>query len=428
MPTLRAVTLGCKVNQYETEFVRQGLAKIGYRDALAREPADLCVVNTCTVTHEGDAKSRQTIRRLAKRNPGARIIVMGCYATRAPDELAALPGVAEVITDKRELPDWLARVGVIDVPTGISHFYGHQRAYVKVQDGCMLRCSFCIIPHVRPHLASRPPEHIAAEVVQLYANGYREIVLTGIHLGHYGVEWNRGRSKCDWTRLSQLLERLVRIEGDFRIRLSSIEATEVTRELVDVIAAHPQKICPHLHISLQSGAESVLRRMRRRWGPRRFVDRCRLVQQALDQPAITTDIIVGFPGEREADFQATCDIAREVGFSKVHIFPFSARRGTPAAEMPDQVAPEVKADRARRLGELEHELRDRYYASLVGRRLRVLVESPIESRPGYMLGTACRYAPVVFHGDISQQKQFVNVIAGSAQDQIIVTAGLVPAP
>jgi threonylcarbamoyladenosine tRNA methylthiotransferase MtaB len=426
MPTLRAVTLGCKVNQYETEFVRQGLAQIGYRDALEHEPADLCLVNTCTVTHEGDAKSRQTIRRLAKRNPGARIIVMGCYATRAPAELARLPGVAEVITDKRELPDLLARTGVVDLPTGISTFAGHQRAYVKVQDGCMLRCSFCIIPHVRPHLASRSPEHIVAEVERLYANGYREFVLTGIHLGHYGVEWNRGRGKRDWTRLSHLLERLVRIDGDFRIRLSSIEATEVTRELVDVLAAYPEKICPHLHISLQSGSDAVLRRMRRRWGARRFVDRCKLVQRALDQPAITTDIIVGFPAESEADFQATCAVAREAGFSKIHIFPFSARRGTPAAEMPEQIAPDVKADRARRLGQLESELRDRYYASLVGRRLRVLVESPLESRPGFMVGTSCRYAPVILRGDISQRKQFVDVIAASLDDGLVVAAGVAP--
>ncbi|MEX2140236.1 MAG: tRNA (N(6)-L-threonylcarbamoyladenosine(37)-C(2))-methylthiotransferase MtaB [Pirellulales bacterium] len=414
MPTLRTVTLGCKVNQYETEFVRQSLASIGYRDALQGEPADLCLVNTCTVTHEGDAKSRQTIRQLAKRNPGTRIVVMGCYATRAPGEVAALPAVAEVITDKRELPDVLGRFGVVDLPTGISTFAGHQRAYIKVQDGCLLRCSFCIIPHVRPHLASRPPEHIEAEVKRLYANGYHEFVLTGIHLGHYGVEWNRGRSKHDWTRLSHLLARLVQIEGDFRIRLSSIEATEVTQELVDVMAAHPGRICPHLHISLQSGSEAVLRRMRRRWGAQRFLDRCRLVQQALDQPAITTDLIVGFPGETEDDFQATCDVAREVGFSKIHIFPFSPRRGTPAAEMNGQVSPEVKADRARRLAELECDLRNRYYATLIGRRLRVLVESPIIDRPGHMIGTSCRYAPVVFTGDVSQRKQFVEALADSA--------------
>jgi threonylcarbamoyladenosine tRNA methylthiotransferase MtaB len=340
--------------------------------------------------------------------------------------VARLPGVAEVITDKRELPDLLARAGVVDLPTGISTFAGHQRAYVKVQDGCMLRCSFCIIPHVRPHLASRPPEHIVAEVERLYANGYREFVLTGIHLGHYGVEWNRGRSKRDWTRLSHLLERLVEIDGDFRIRLSSIEATEVTRDLIGVMAANPEKICPHLHISLQSGSETVMRRMRRRWGPRRFVDRCKLVRQALDQPAITTDIIVGFPGETDSEFQATCDVAREVGFSKIHIFPYSARRGTPAAEMPDQVAPEVKAERVRLLGELERELRDRYYASLLGRRLRVLVESPLESRPGYMVGTSCRYAPVVLRGDASQRKQFVDIIARSIDDGRIVSAVGVP--
>jgi threonylcarbamoyladenosine tRNA methylthiotransferase MtaB len=416
MPTLRTVTLGCKVNQYETEFVRQSLASIGYRDAANNEPADLCLVNTCTVTHEGDAKSRQTIRQLAKRNPGTRIIVMGCYATRAPGDIAALPAVAEIITDKREVPDWLGRFGVVDLPTGISTFSGHQRAYIKVQDGCMLRCSFCIIPHVRPHLASRAPEHIAAEVQRLYANGYREFVLTGIHLGHYGVEWNRGRPKREWTRLSHLLARLVQIEGDFRIRLSSIEATEVTRELIEVMAAHPRKICPHLHISLQSGSDAVLRRMRRRWGAQRYVDRCRLVKLVLDQPAITTDIIVGFPGESEVDFQATCDVAREVGFSKIHIFPFSARRGTPAAEMGGHVLPDVKADRSRRLAELECDLRDRYYSRLVGRSLRVLVESPIVDRPGHMVGTSCRYAPVLFPGDVAQRKQFAEILAESSFD------------
>ena len=268
MATLRTVTLGCKVNQYETEYVRQGLVGIGYRDAAEGEAADLCLVNTCTVTAEGDSKSRQAIRQLARRNPAARIVVMGCYATRT-DEVAALPGVAEVVVDKRELPDLLGRFGVIDIPTGISEFAGRSRAYVKVQDGCLLRCSFCIIPQVRPHAASRPPAHVLDEIGRLVAAGYREIVLTGIHLGHYGVEWSRGRAKQDWTRLSHLLTRIMALDGDFRVRLSSIEATEVTRELVEVLAAHPQRICPHLHISLQSGSDPVLRRMRRRWGSRR---------------------------------------------------------------------------------------------------------------------------------------------------------------
>src|SRR4051794_36566981 len=193
--TLKTLTLGCKVNQYETELVREGLVRAGYHDAAADEPADLCVVNTCTVTAEGDSKSRHAIRRLARQNPDARIVVMGCYATRAPDEMARLPNVAEVVTDKREIPDLLGRFGVIDVPTGILHFGNRHRAFVKVQDGCLLRCSYCIIPYVRPHFSSRPLAHVLEEVRRLIDNGYREIVLTGIHLGHYGVERNRNQPK-----------------------------------------------------------------------------------------------------------------------------------------------------------------------------------------------------------------------------------------
>jgi threonylcarbamoyladenosine tRNA methylthiotransferase MtaB len=418
MSTLRTITLGCKVNQYETELVRESLVKAGYRDAGDGESAELCVVNTCTVTAEGDSKSRQVIRQLARRNPGTRIVVMGCYATRAPEEVATLPAVSEVITDKRELPDWLSRWGVVDVPTGISGFGGRQRAYVKVQDGCMLNCSFCIIPTVRPHLASRPVEHIVDEVGRLVKNGYREVVLTGIHLGHYGVEWNRGRDKSEWRRLSHLLARLVDLPGEFRLRLSSIEATEVTRELIAVMAANPERICPHLHISMQSGSDEVLRRMRRRWGRQRFLDRCQLVKEALDTPALTTDVIVGFPGETEQDFQDTCAACEEAGFSKIHIFPFSARRGTPAAAMADQTPPEVKADRVRRLGELEVRLRDRCFAALQGRRLEVLVEAETD-RPGRLRGTACRYAPVELPGETGQLGELVSVEAGPVVGGII---------
>jgi threonylcarbamoyladenosine tRNA methylthiotransferase MtaB len=421
MTTLRTATLGCKVNQYETELVREALVGAGYRDAAEGETADLCLVNTCTVTAEGDAKSRQTIRQLARRNPGTRIVVMGCYATRAPAEVAALPAVVDVITDKRELPDWLSRRGVSDVPTGISGFGSRHRAYVKVQDGCMLACSFCIIPLVRPHLASRPVAHIVEEVRRLVDRGYREIVLTGIHLGHYGVEWNRDRVKRDWTRLAHLLETLAALAGEFRLRLSSIEATEVTRELVSVMAGHPERICPHLHVSMQSGSDAVLRRMRRRWGSRRFVDRCRLVRESLAAPAFTTDVIVGFPGETEDDFEATCRACEEVGFSKIHIFPFSARRGTPAAEMSGQIPPQVKAARCRRLAELETRLRTQYFTSLHGRRLEVLVESTA-ARPGRVVGTSCRYAAVELSGSGADVGQLRTVTAGPLVDQIIHAA------
>jgi len=413
---LKTVTLGCKVNQYETEYIREGLLGIGYEDSDEDAAADLCVVNTCTVTSEGDSKSRQIIRRLARDNPASKIVVMGCYATRAPEEVAALPNVTEVLTDKRELPDLLGRFGVTDVPTGISGFGRRHRAYVKVQDGCLLRCSFCIIPHVRPQLTSRPTQHILDEVRRLVDNGYREVVLTGIHLGHYGVDWNRNLPKEQWTRLSHLVRSIAGLPGDFRVRLSSIEATEVTRELISVMQDHGDKVCPHLHISMQSGSDSVLRRMRRRWGSQRFIDRCGLLKEQLDQPAITTDIIVGFPGETDQEFAETCDVARQVGFSKIHIFPFSARRTTPAAEMPGQLPKKIKQQRGRELANVEAELRDKYFASLQGKQLRVLVESPLKDKLGYAVGTSCRYAPVEVSLETAEIGEFVDVVAGEIQD------------
>ncbi len=388
---LKTATLGCKVNQYETQYLREGLNSIGFRDAEENETADLCIVNTCTVTAEGDSKSRQVIRRLHRDNPQARIIVMGCYATRAPDEVGQLPGVAEVVTDKRELPDLLGRFGVVDIPQGINGLNGRHRAYVKVQDGCLLRCSYCIIPQVRPHFNSRPQPEVLEEVRRLVDAGYREVVLTGIHLGHYGVDLNRGRRKTDWTRLSTLVEQIAQLPGEFRVRLSSIECTEVTRELLGVMRDFPVKVSPHLHVCLQSGSDRILRAMRRRWSVRQIVDRCHHVQDALDRPALTTDVIVGFPGETDQDFQNSLDACREIGFSKIHIFPFSARRGTPAAKLPDQLPKSVKSARGRELIEVERELKMNYLKQLCGIRLQVLFE---ESRNTALEGTACRYVRV----------------------------------
>ncbi|TWU07658.1 tRNA (N(6)-L-threonylcarbamoyladenosine(37)-C(2))-methylthiotransferase MtaB [Stieleria varia] len=399
---LRTTTLGCKVNQYETELVRQGLQRVGFQDCQGDEPADVCIVNTCTVTHQGDAKSRQVIRRLARENPDARIVVMGCYATRAPEEVASLPGVVDVVTDKRELPDLMSRFGVIDVPTGLDGFSGRHRAYVKVQDGCLLRCSYCIIPHVRPKLYSRPMNEIVEEVERLVDAGHREVVLTGIHLGHYGVDWNRNQPRENWTRLAHLLKQLCSLSGEFRIRLSSIEATETTRELISVMADHGDRIVPHVHLCLQSGSDSVLRRMRRRWGTRMFLDRCRLLREALPDPSITTDVIVGFPGETDAEFQQTMDTCRAAGFSKIHAFPFSPRRGTPAAEMEDQISADVRSERMDELISLEAELRSEYCHAMVGSEVQLLVESntpmaelgPSNGNPAKLLrGTTGRFVP-----------------------------------
>jgi threonylcarbamoyladenosine tRNA methylthiotransferase MtaB len=395
--TCRLMTLGCKVNQYETQYVKEMLEANGYREAAEGERADLCIVNTCTVTHEADAKGRQLIRRLAQENSPAAIVVMGCFATRDPDAVARLPGVTKVITDKARVAEGLREFGVTYAPSGIARFDNHRRAFVKVQDGCLLNCSFCIIPKVRPMLRSRAPEEIVAEVSRLAAGGCKEVVLTGIHLGHYGIDLSKGRPKEEWCRLWHLIEQLDRLPGDFRVRLSSLEAAEVRGELVEALA-RSTRICPHLHLCLQSGSDRVLALMKRRYRVAGFLERCRRLRAALDQPAFTTDVIIGFPGETEMDFEGTCRVIEEAGFSKLHIFSYSARRGTLAADLPGRVHPAVVAERRRRLLELESRLARKYFRNLLGRRLDVLVEGAASAWPGHVRGTSCRYAPVVFEG------------------------------
>lgn len=396
--TCRLVTLGCKVNQYETQLAKEGLERHGYREARDDEPAELCLVNTCTVTAEADSKARQTIRQLARRNPGTSTVVFGCYAARDQQALEELPGVVAVVADNRELPDVLQRFGVYDWPGGISRFDGHRRAFVKVQDGCILNCTYCIIPQVRPGLRSREPRAILEEVRQLVANGYREIVLTGIHLGHFGVEATRGKSGKAPYRLWHLLRDLDRLPGEFRLRLSSLEAAEVGTDFV-AAAADCARLCPHFHLCLQSGSDDVLYRMKRRYRSGRFLEKVEQIRDQFDAPAFSTDVIVGFPGETDADFEATLRVCRAAGFMKIHAFPFSARRGTPAAGWGDLVRGEVVQERMRRLGGLEQELLGKYHQALNRRRLTVLVEARPATTAGCVLGTACRYVAVEFPGE-----------------------------
>ncbi|HLA84649.1 MAG TPA: MiaB/RimO family radical SAM methylthiotransferase [Thermoguttaceae bacterium] len=464
MPTLKTVTLGCKVNQYETQWVREALARLGYEDSPDARPADLCVVNTCTVTAEADRKSRKLIRQMARENPGTRIVVMGCYATRRPEEAAALPGVCEVITDKRRLPEWLARLGLHELPTGVTSFDGRSRAYVKIQDGCRMECAYCVIPRTRPVLESRPIPHVLDEIRRLVDAGYREIVLTGIHLGYYGVdlveeddrlltrkpsrdregavfECNKvqplphGRGSVLESRgsehivnfgeyatssspptLASLLREIAQLDGAFRVRISSMEAAEVTDELLDVMAEHPERICPHLHVSMQSGSDDVLRRMRRHYTSGQFIERCERIKRRLDRPGLTTDVIVGFPGETEADFEATCRVVRQVGFSKIHVFRFSPRPGTAAEKMPDPVPGEVQQRRSMRLARIEQDLRTAYFEGLLGEPLWVLVESIAVDRSGYLLGTSARYVPVVLPGGADRVGQLVRATAQSVEN------------
>lgn len=416
--TCRLVTLGCKVNQYETQLVKETLERNGYREALDDEPADLCVVNTCTVTVNGDSRSRQVIRQLARQNPQAQTLVMGCYATRAPHEVRQLPGVFEVVTDKRELPDILARHGIYDMPAGISRFPGRKRAYVKVQDGCILRCSYCIIPLVRPRLHSRPPEEIEDEVRRLLDHGHREIVLTGVHVGHYGVENTRGKSGREPFRLWHLFRRLDRIPGRWRMRLSSIEAAEITDDFI-AAAADCEHLCPHFHPALQSGSNSVLRRMRRRYSIERFLEKLAQLRERLDHPAFSTDVIVGFPGETEDEFAATLDVCRKAGFLRIHAFPFSARSGTPAALHAGQVPGEIVNRRMLALEHLERELAADYHRSLVGRSVEVIVERAVEDRPGWVEGTDRRYALVRLAGSIGEIGQMVSGVGTTVGPQYL---------
>jgi threonylcarbamoyladenosine tRNA methylthiotransferase MtaB len=396
-PTCRLLTLGCKVNQYETQYARELFQANGWREAGDGEPADLCLVNTCTVTAEADAKGRQLMRQLAQENPKAALVVMGCFAARDPAAVARLPRVAKVITNKERLVEEMRPYGITRAPRGISRFEGHQRAFVKVQDGCLLQCSFCIIPHVRPQLRSRPTEEIVEEVERLVAGGCQEIVLTGIHLGHYGIDLSRGLPKARWNRLWHLLERLAELPGNFRVRLSSLEAAELRDELVRVMASSP-RFCPHLHLCLQSGSDRILALMKRRYTSAGFLERCRRLEAALDQPAFTTDVIIGFPGETDADFEETCRVLRAVGFCKIHFFSFSPRGGTLAALLPDAVPPAIVAQRRRRLRELGRELGAAYMGRLLGCRLDVLVEGADPERPGWVRGTSCRAVPVALEG------------------------------
>ena len=379
MPVYRTKTLGCKVNQYETREIEELLDRAGLARAGDDAEADLVVVNTCVVTAEAARQCRQTIRRMRRENPRARLIVTGCYAN-APerDDLQSIDGVHLILADKdelrRRLAEELAPQG--NLPTcGISHFRGHTRAFVKIQDGCDQFCSYCIVPQVRPVMRSRPAEEVIDEVRRLTDSGHREIVLSGIHLGRYGEDLSLARA------LAELLRRLVALPRLGRIRLSSIEVVEVDEALLEVMAERRDRICPHLHLPLQSGDDAVLAAMRRPYTSGKFLQHVERIRRALPDVALSSDVIVGFPGETDQAFRQTCRLCRQAEFSRLHVFPYSVRLGTPAAEMPDQVPAEVKRSRSELLRRLGHELAARFAAGLVGRQVTVLAEQVAGGAP-----------------------------------------------
>lgn len=407
MKLIKTVTLGCKVNQYETRYLLEGLYELGARNAAPGEIPDVIVVNTCTVTADSDAKSRHIIRKLHRDYPHAQMILMGCWATKNPNEANALALEAGndsvVLADKSKLGDWLIEQGCIEAPTGIENFSEHTRAFVKVQDGCRQFCSYCIIPHVRNRLTSREPNQVRNEIERLVRNGYREIVLTGIHLGFYGEGFENPELKG--LTLDDLIAQLITIDLNFRLRISSLESHEVSQRLLEFIRDNPDKICPHLHISMQSGSNSVLKAMNRPSTAEEYLHRCQRAKEYVPDIALTTDVIVGFPGETESDFEQTMSLCEEAGFSKIHIFRYSPREGTPAAAMPNQVSPAVKQERAQRLAQLEERLRKRYFQAQIGKNVSILAE---RYKDDYVYGSTERYIPVRVPGSELNCGSFIH--------------------
>ncbi|MEH6904338.1 tRNA (N(6)-L-threonylcarbamoyladenosine(37)-C(2))-methylthiotransferase MtaB [Neobacillus drentensis] len=409
MATVAFHTLGCKVNHYETEAIWQLFKQEGYERVDFESISDVYIINTCTVTNTGDKKSRQVIRRAVRKNPDAVICVTGCYAQTSPAEIMAIPGVDVVVgtQDRIKMLDYIEQyklerqpingVGNImksriyeelDVPS----FTDRTRASLKIQEGCNNFCTFCIIPWARGLMRSRDPKEVIRQAQQLVDAGYQEIVLTGIHTGGYGEDMK------DYN-LAQLLRDLEAVKGLKRLRISSIEASQITDEVIEVIK-HSPIVVRHLHIPLQSGSNSVLKRMRRKYTMEFFGERLERLKEVLPGLAVTSDVIVGFPGETEEEFMETYNFINDHKFSELHVFPYSKRTGTPAARMEDQVDEEVKNDRVHRLISLSDQLAKEYASRFEGDVLEVIPEevSNEEANSGLLMGYTDNYMKVVFSG------------------------------
>jgi threonylcarbamoyladenosine tRNA methylthiotransferase MtaB len=362
-------TFGCKVNQYETELLRHRLSGPSDTRVETPEEADLCLINSCSVTAFADKECRQLTRRVLRSNPRARVIVTGCYATRAPEEVKAISPRIEVYTnaEKNELPSCLG-YEVADQPLGIHQFAGRTRAFLKIQDGCKAPCNYCIIPTVRPDMWSKPVEDALKEANALLDNGYQELVLTGIRLGLYLGEDGTGGK----LNLLGFLKRLVEIPKNFRVRLSSLEVTEVSDRLIEFVKANP-KICRHFHIPMQSGDSAVLASMERWYDAAYYKERVRRVREALPDCGITADVMVGYPTETDEQFWNTARIIEEMELSGLHVFRFSARGSTKAAAL-EPLDPQIVIKRAAVLGELDKKLRERFYRRFEGTERAVLPE------------------------------------------------------
>lgn len=421
MPSVAFYTLGCKVNHYETEAIWQLFKENGFERKEFEAMADVYVINTCTVTNTGDKKSRQIIRRAIRKNPDAVICVTGCYAQTSPADVLAIPGVDIVIgtQDRIKMLDYIEQykkerqpinaVGNImknrvfeemDVPS----FSDRTRASLKIQEGCNNFCTFCIIPWARGLMRSRDPKEVIRQARQLVQAGYKEIVLTGIHTGGYGADLK------DYTLADLLKDLETHVKGLKRVRISSIEASQITDEMIEVIK-NSKIVVRHLHIPLQSGSDSVLKRMRRKYSMEFFAERLNRLKEALPGLAITSDVIVGFPGETEEEFMETYNFIKEHKFSELHVFPYSKRTGTPAARMENQVDEEVKNERVHRLITLSEQLAKEYASRFEGEILEVIPEDKYAEDPAGNLyeGYSDNYLRVVFEGNDQMIGKVVRV-------------------
>ncbi len=455
MKTFSISTLGCKVNQYESQQIREFLNQHGLSQAEINQNPDLVIVNTCAVTSTASAKSRQFIRKAQRQWPQCTIIVCGCLPVTQDPELAKigenvhcvqnrvnlaaeLTHIINCATLTRHSEDTLSTQSTViktESPSKInpgrktseslpslSHFQGQTRAFIKVQDGCDGRCAYCIIPQTRPTLSSRPVQDILDEAQALVEGGHKEIVVTGIFLGAYGQKTVR---RAKWPNqhnpsLAQLVDKLAQVKDLHRIRLSSLEPSDLTKDLLDVIASH-SNIMPHLHLSLQSGSDTMLKRMGRQYSRLDFETVIQTVKDKLNRPALTTDIIVGFPGETDQQFQETVDLARLTGFSKIHVFSFSARQGTAAANMPHKIQGPVIRERANILRKLGLELARQFRHQFLGNQATILIEDAQELRCS---GLSERYFKVFVpqNGVKYRKNDLVTVTLKDHQDQGLLSS------
>ncbi|MET3727744.1 threonylcarbamoyladenosine tRNA methylthiotransferase MtaB [Fictibacillus halophilus] len=421
MPSVAFHTLGCKVNHYETEAIWQLFQAEGYERTDFDSTADVYVINTCTVTNTGDKKSRQVIRRAIRKNPDAVICVTGCYAQTSPAEIMAIPGVDVVVgtQDRSKMLTYIQQYKEERMPiNGVSNimkarvyeeldvpaFTDRTRASLKIQEGCNNFCTFCIIPWARGLLRSRKPEDVLSQAQQLVDSGYKEIVLTGIHTAGYGEDMK------DYS-FAKLLDDLDKnITGLKRIRISSIEASQISDEVIEVMG-RSDKVVPHLHIPLQSGSNTVLQRMRRKYSMEMFGERLDRLKEALPGLAITSDVIVGFPGETEEEFMETYRFIEKHKFMELHVFPYSKRTGTPAAKMEDQVPEDIKNERVHKLIALSDQLAKEYASNYEDTVVEVIPEEAFKEDPTNKLyvGYTPNYLKVLFEGNEEMIGKLVKV-------------------